>query len=247
MRFAEWTFAVSIMGRSTISEPRVVVSPAGLSPLTVTLRVAEKAHLSPNRNEVVMSDSESTEGQAVSDGLSTPDQEAVADPLRPKRNVKLIAGVGGGALLLASVGALAVALAQPSAVQRAADACSGSKPLTSFLDQLAASASPAPVEDASETATDEDPFAELFVGVIRVEDGGKTLIVNTKPQDDDPIGLTSLALDCIYEQLAVPVHITERIGVTRALDGRQDGSWGEFTASWSYHPDSGANLIIVQR
>jgi hypothetical protein len=227
-------------------QPQAVATPPGLSSLSVMLRFVEKARLPPSRNEVVLSESEPTDAQGDIDGPSAPDQEVVAAQSWPKRNVKLIAVAGGGALLLASIGALVVSLAQPSAVQRAADACSGSQPLTAFLEQIASSDSPAPEEAATETATDEDQFADLFSGVVRAEDGGKTLIVNTKPKDDDPLGLTSLALDCIYGELAVPAHISERIGVTRALDGRQDGSWGEFTASWSYHPDSGANIIIAQ-
>jgi hypothetical protein len=31
---------------------------------------------------------------------------------------------------------------------------------------------------------------------------------------------------------------------TRALDGRQQDTWGGYTASWSYHPDSGMELIV---
>ena len=83
-------------------------------------------------------------------------------------------------------------------------------------------ASPDAEDDSDEV---DDEFAELFEGVVAVEDGGKTLIVNTKPEEDDALGVTSLSLECVYEQLDVPKSITERIGATRALDGRQDGDW----------------------
>lgn len=166
-------------------------------------------------------------------------------PNARKPSIWLIASFGGGALVLAGVVALVLSLVQPSAIQRASDACSGSQPLQAFLDELNPSESPAPEDEVNDA--EADPFAELFEGVVRVEDGGKTLIVNTKPQDDDPLGMTALALDCVYEQLDIPKSISERIGVTRALDGRQDGDWNGFTASWGYHPDNGLNLIIAQK
>jgi hypothetical protein len=156
----------------------------------------------------------------------------------------LVAGVAVAVLVVGGVAALTVALTQPSALQRAGDECSGSKPLTAFLDDVRSSAPPT---DAATPDRDTSELDALFEGVVTVEDGGKTLIVNTKPQDDDAAGFTSLSLDCVYEELDVPTSITARIGQTRALDGRQDGEWDGFNASWSYHPDSGANLIIVQK
>lgn len=152
--------------------------------------------------------------------------------------------IGAAAVIVLGVGAaIAVVALQPSAIERAGASCSGTKPLDDFLAEVRASASATPEPHAPEDST---AFDDIFDGVIAVEDGGSTLIVNTKPEDDDPLGLTSLALDCVYEQLDVPKRITERIGSTRSLDGRQEGSWDGFSASWSYHPDSGANLIIVQ-
>jgi len=164
-----------------------------------------------------------------------------------KRNVKVIAVIAVSVVVLAGVTGLVLSLAQPSPIERAGEACSGSKPIKAFLKEIESSASPAPEADSADDEDDEeDPFADLFEGVVSVEDGGQTLIINTKSQDDDALGMTSLSLDCVYERLEIPMHITERIGATRSLDGRQDGEWDGFTASWSYHPDSGANMIIVQ-
>ena len=42
-----------------------------------------------------------------------------------------------------------------------------------------------------------------------------------------------------------PDYVFDLIGTTRALDGRQTESWGKFRATWSYHPDSGLQLLIV--
>ena len=49
---------------------------------------------------------------------------------------------------------------------------------------------------------------------------------------------------CGLDALDVPVSKKNLITSTRALDGRQTGSWDGFTATWSYHPDSGLNLKI---
>lgn len=132
-----------------------------------------------------------------------------------------------------------------SAISGAGESCSGTKPLHAFFDELDATESPQPDSDSSDVEGTSE-FDDLFDDVVVVEDDGQTLIINTKPDDDDPLGVTSLALECVYEQLDVPSHVSERIGATRAMDGRQDAAWDGYTASWSYHPDSGANVIIVK-
>lgn len=171
----------------------------------------------------------------------SPESPAASSSRKPK--VKLLVGAGIGVVVLGCMAGLIALIAQPSAITRAGDACAGAKPLHVFLDGLQETSSPQP----EPTESDEPgAFDDLFDGVVSVEDNGTTLIVNTKPDDDDPLGVTSLALDCVYEQLDVPTHIRERVGATRGLDGRQDGAWDGFTASWSYHPNNGANVIIVQ-
>ena len=187
----------------------------------------------------------SANGMAAVGSAQPTSQSATDEPDSPHKRVKtkVIAIVVVGVVVLAGVAGLAFTLAQPSAVERAGEACSGSKPIQAFLNEIDSSATPAPDSADSE---EEAPFAELFEGVVSVEDGGKTLIINTKSKDEDTLGMTTLSLECVYEQLEIPKHITERIGATRSLDGRQDGEWDGFTASWSYHPDSGANVIIVQ-
>ncbi|MEJ1087264.1 hypothetical protein WDU99_02910 [Microbacterium sp. Mu-80] len=130
-----------------------------------------------------------------------------------------------------------------TAIGSAGENCSGTKPVDLLLEEIQTTEAPKPESDES---VDSNEFEEQFNGVVTVEDSGKTLIVNTKSTDDDPLGISSLALECVCEQLDVPSHISERISVTRALDGRQQGSWDGYTVSWSYHPDSGANVIFVQ-
>lgn len=173
---------------------------------------------------------------------------AAPEPARRSRKVLILSVAAGCAIVLLGIAALVFTVTRPSAIQQAGGAYSGSKPLQAFLDELAAGASPTEDPEAEdEDELDSEEFTELFEGVVSVEDNGRTLIVNTKSEDDDALGVSSLALDCIYDQLDVPKHVSERIAATRALDGRQEGDWEGFTATWSYHPDSGANVIIVQR
>jgi hypothetical protein len=44
----------------------------------------------------------------------------------------------------------------------------------------------------------------------------------------------------------VPESVTAQMDGTRALDGRQPASWDGYTASWTFHPDSGFDLIITE-
>lgn len=166
--------------------------------------------------------------------------------LRPKKMSRnVVASIVVGILAVAGAAALVSLVTQPTAITRAGDACSGVKPLNTFFDNFRETASPQPKSEPTE-ARESAVLDDLFNGVVSVADNGTTLVINTASKDDDPLGMTSLAMDCVYEQLDVPSHIRQRVGATRAMDGRQDGTWAGYTASWSYHPDSGANVIIVQ-
>ncbi len=52
---------------------------------------------------------------------------------------------------------------------------------------------------------------------------------------------------CVLEALQLPDSVDSRIRTTRALDGRQTGSWKGMEASWSYHPDDGLNIVVEQQ
>jgi hypothetical protein len=42
----------------------------------------------------------------------------------------------------------------------------------------------------------------------------------------------------------MPVSVSEQVWATRALDGRVQETWPGYTASWTYHPDSGLQMVI---
>ncbi|GIF70861.1 hypothetical protein Asi02nite_03790 [Asanoa siamensis] len=125
---------------------------------------------------------------------------------------------GGAALMLVALGAAAIALTP-----------SGGEPESPPADLLQRTQQ---VCDESSTGT-------------RVEDGGATLHVdNAGEKDRDGVSLTGL--ECILEEARVPENIKQRMFSTRTSDGKRDGAWPGFQASWTYDPDKGLDLTITR-
>jgi hypothetical protein len=78
---------------------------------------------------------------------------------------------------------------------------------------------------------------------FELADGDTTLVIDTKG-DDDYAGVDYSTLACALDELGTPTRVVTAIESTRALDGRQSDSWDGFAASWSYHPDTGMDLIV---
>lgn len=53
-------------------------------------------------------------------------------------------------------------------------------------------------------------------------------------------------LTCVLGALDTPTSVIAQMESTRALDGMQSATWGDFKASWNYHPDDGLDVIITQ-
>jgi hypothetical protein len=49
---------------------------------------------------------------------------------------------------------------------------------------------------------------------------------------------------CVLRELEAPADVTARMDSTRALDGMQEATWGRVSASWTYHPDDGLDVIL---
>jgi hypothetical protein len=80
---------------------------------------------------------------------------------------------------------------------------------------------------------------------IRVGDDGDTLSIDRADAGESP-GATLRQLDCLLVELDIPDAVVDRIQNTRALDGYQEATYDDFTASWTYHPDDGLNLTITR-
>lgn len=57
-----------------------------------------------------------------------------------------------------------------------------------------------------------------------------------QPQADEVV--------CFMARLDAPASLERKIEQTRAIDGTRSQQWNEFEATWTYHPDSGLDLLI---
>jgi hypothetical protein len=77
----------------------------------------------------------------------------------------------------------------------------------------------------------------------KLGDEDQTLTLQGDGKESD--GLPYNVLECYWRALDVPDSVVAEIGATRALDGRQTGDWDHIHASWSYHPDSGLQMVLT--
>ena len=103
------------------------------------------------------------------------------------------------------------------------------------------SASPSPTA-ASGIQDAYDACGAESAGAL-IADEASTLIIDTQG-DDDTDGVDYETVGCLLAELDTPERVTQTMNSTRALDGRVTDSWDSFTASWSYHPDTGLDLVI---
>lgn len=160
---------------------------------------------------------------AASEAAAQPEPaELTGTPTLPwrKRIRPLHLGIAVGAVVVLGIaGGIVFTALKPTALENAADACSGNQPLERLLRDISKDDTSSDSADSEMTAEDilgtsdkPEKTAPAFEGVVSVEDDGGTLIINTKPQDEDLLGLGSLVMDCVYDELNIPVHISERIG-----------------------------------
>ncbi|MBM0255690.1 hypothetical protein [Micromonospora sp. 4G55] len=82
-----------------------------------------------------------------------------------------------------------------------------------------------------------------LTGESELGDQGKTLTL--RGQGKESSGLSYSTLECYWSELDMPDSVKAEVEATRALDGRQTGDWGDIHASWSYHPDSGLQMVLT--
>ncbi|WP_051799750.1 hypothetical protein [Catenuloplanes japonicus] len=75
-------------------------------------------------------------------------------------------------------------------------------------------------------------------------DDDRTLLIDSRGGEDFT-GVPVSTLTCLLNALDAPMYVQEQMDATRALDGRQQASWGDLRASWTYHPDAGLDAIIT--
>ena len=80
----------------------------------------------------------------------------------------------------------------------------------------------------------------------QITDGGHTVLLDQKGEEDSS-GLDIVEVGCFLYAVNVPDAITAQMDATRALDGRQSDEFDGITVSWSYHPDTGIDLVFEDK
>ncbi len=127
--------------------------------------------------------------------------------------------------------------------------------------RVAAAAEEAARVAAAAEAERLDVLAEAVTGCyldaqegVELVDGDRSLLIDTAGQDQiidaliagtTATGATLEDLGCVLGQTGAPQAVIAEMNATRALDGRRTGSWDDITASWSYHPDTGMDLVLT--
>jgi hypothetical protein len=78
---------------------------------------------------------------------------------------------------------------------------------------------------------------------IEVVDDGASLLIDGEGEESDGASIDDIVLT--LGLLDTPSSVVTRMSSTRALDGMQDATWGDYAASWTYHPDNGLDIIVT--
>lgn len=112
----------------------------------------------------------------------------------------------------------------------------GSLLVASVIGGLGALVTSSPMADAAK-ACDVETNSWIDVG-----DEGRSISMKSEGEESDGADLADMA--CVFSEIDTPDSVISRIDSTRALDGRQTADWGEYSASWGYHPDDGLDIVI---
>jgi hypothetical protein len=80
----------------------------------------------------------------------------------------------------------------------------------------------------------------------KLGDNDTSLSLNGKGSKDTS-GLSAMEFDCAIDTIKVPDYVRAQMEKTRALDGTQRETWGNISATWSYHPDSGLDVGLKEK
>ena len=109
----------------------------------------------------------------------------------------------------------------------------------------AAKPTPTPTRTLMQQAMDKCDLISVSPG-LSLGDENHTMILDGKG-DDDTDGMTYETQRCLLKALDVTDAAMSEIEQTRALDGKQEASWGKVNASWRYHPDSGLEMTLTEK
>lgn len=81
---------------------------------------------------------------------------------------------------------------------------------------------------------------------ITVSDGGKSLIIDGKGEEDYS-GAEIYNTVCVLTEVKVPSYIISNMETTNSLMGRQSDEFDGIAISWSYHPNNGLDIVINKK
>lgn len=76
------------------------------------------------------------------------------------------------------------------------------------------------------------------------------LMIDTNPEDEEYYLKESVGAQYVIKanmELNLPEAVTTKMGQTRALDGRQTETYEDIEVSWTYHPDTGLEVLYEVR
>lgn len=79
---------------------------------------------------------------------------------------------------------------------------------------------------------------------VEVMDEGRTLLIDGEGDDYGSGDISVAETACMLDVLNADSAVLTKMSETRALDGRQTATWDGITASWSYHPDNGLDILL---
>lgn len=116
------------------------------------------------------------------------------------------------------------------------------------------------ISDQSDRVSEEEAQAQVEEGVaqaalaaavdscpsavapyVSVDEGG--LVMEGEGEESD--GVTFSTILCVLDELNIPDSVLTRISNTNSTMGLVEGSWGDYDATWSYHPDNGLFIHVV--
>ncbi|MBE6607720.1 MAG: hypothetical protein E7633_04100 [Ruminococcaceae bacterium] len=103
-----------------------------------------------------------------------------------------------------------------------------------------------PVEEAKEKLHDAYYAGDYNTVYATLAYDNMSITIDTNPFDSSRNSYESEAISAVLSinaYLNFPSSLNERISSTRAIDGMQTQTYGDYTVSWTYHPDNGLKII----
>jgi hypothetical protein len=119
---------------------------------------------------------------------------------------------------------------------------------TLFLAVAACSGNAAPEpqelgQTKFEIAADACLITDVTAAVVGDDGYSLELDGEGKGASSGIMSVTDIA--CVLGRLKVPDSVVSQMDATSALQGRQAAEWDDVSASWTYHPDNGLDVILT--